>query len=188
MSQVLDNYIAYRVLTMLVKPFMETDAYKLGIIDKTGKNLIKPSSFTTSEQKEAYTFLHRLVFNMKKIINKLPGGESKLKSLTAAYFLVKEYYEKNDRSTSLMEHRFHKLMEMGVYFAEETIFIEKYMKELEEDGEGAIGGTPANSTTGVAGLSTATGGPVVKKKDINKYKKGNATGPVTGLARRATPV
>jgi hypothetical protein len=172
---------------MLVKPFTETDAYRLGIIDKTGKNLIKPSSFNTSEQKDAYTLLHRLVFNMKKIINKLPGGESKLKSLTAAYFLVKEYYEKNERSTSLMEHRFYKLMQSGVYFAEETILIEKYMKELEEDGA-AIGGTPANSTTGVAGLSTATGGPVVKKKDINKYKKGNVTGPVAGVTRRATPL
>ena len=60
MSQAIDNLIAYRVLTMLVKPFSETDAFKLGIIDNKGKNLIKPSSFDTQEQRDAYTFLHQI--------------------------------------------------------------------------------------------------------------------------------
>ena len=183
MSQVIDNLIALRVLTLLVKPFSETDAFKLGIIDNKGKNLIKPSKFTSAEQKEAYTFLHRLVFNMKKIINKLPGGENKLKTLVAAYFLIKEYYEKNERSTSLMEHRFHKLMEMGVYFAEETILLEKYIKSLEEDGEG--GGAPANVTGAMTSTDAATT-PVLKKKDIDKYKQSN-TGAVS-MARRNNKV
>ena len=182
MSRIIDNYIAYRVLSLLVKPFMETDAFRLGIIDKNGKNLIKPSSFKTQEQKEAYTFLDRLVFNMKKIINKLPGGESKLKSLAAAYFLVKEYYESNERSTSLMEEKFNKIMETDVVLAEEIILIEKYMKELEEDGMG-VGA--------VAGTSIETGGPVVKKKDIEKYKKVNTEEvpgtPIVGMARRSKP-
>jgi hypothetical protein len=170
MSQVIDNLIAYRVLSMLVKPFTETDAYKLGIIDNKGKNLIKPSSLD-SQKKDAYTFLHRLVFNMKKIINKLPGGENKLKSLVSAYFLIKEYYEKNERSTSMMEHKFNKLMETDAILAEETILIEKYVKELEEDG--AIGGAPANATGAMTSTDAATT-PVLKKKDIDKYKKTNA--------------
>ena len=67
MSKVVDNLVAYRVLSMLIKPFVETDAYKLGIIDSKGKNLIKSSDFKTEAQKEAFTYLHRLVFNMKKI-------------------------------------------------------------------------------------------------------------------------
>ena len=133
MSQIVDNLIAYRVLTMLVKPFSETDAYRLGIIDNKGKNLIKPSSLSTTEEKSAYTFLHRLVFNMKKIINKLPGGESKLKSVISAYFLIREYYEKNDRSTSMMEQRFHKLMETDAILAEESILIEKFPKKKDLD-------------------------------------------------------
>lgn len=181
MSQIVDNLIAYRVLTMLVKPFRETDAYKLGIIDAKGKNLIKPSSLTTSEQKSAYTFLHRLVFNMKKIINKLPGGESKLKSLAAAFFLVKEYYENNTRSTSMMEEKFHRLMESEAILAEETIVIEKYMKDLEEDGEG--GGAPAN----VTGAGVSTDIPLPKKKDLDKYKKTNQAG-VVAMTRRNNKV
>ena len=180
MSQVIDNLIALRVLTMLVKPFSETDAYKLGIIDNKGKNLIKPSMFTSVEQRNAYTFLHRLVFSMKKIINKLPGGESKLKSLAAAYFLIKEYYEKNGRSTSMMEHKFNKLMETEAILAEEAILIEKFIKKIEEDGEG---GAPAN----VTGAGVSTDIPVPKKKDLDKYKQTNQAG-VVSMARRNNKV
>lgn len=191
MSRVIDNLIAYRVLSMLVKPIVDTDAYKLGIVDNKGRNLIKPSQFENDEQKNAYTYLHRLVFNMKKIINKLPGGENKLKSLVASYFLIKEYYEKNDRSIAMMEDKFNKIMESDVVLIEETILVEKIKKELDEDGAGGVGGggAPANSTAGVAGTTIDSGGPVIKKKDVQKYKKGNvATGPVAGLARRATPM
>ena len=84
MSRLIDNLVAYRILTMLIKPFDDTQAYKLGIIDAKGKNLRKSSTLKTSAEKDAYTYLNRLVFNMKKIINRLPGGESKLKSLVAA--------------------------------------------------------------------------------------------------------
>jgi len=184
MAQVIDNLIALRVLSMLVKPFSETDAFKLGIIDNKGKNLIKPSMFRTTDQKSAYTFLHRLVFNMKKIINKLPGGESKLKSLVTAYFLIREYYEKNERSVSMMEQKFHKLMENEAILAEETILVEKYIKSLEEDGEGA-GSAPANST-GVMTSTDAATTPVLKKKDIDKYKQTNSG--AVSMARRNNKV
>lgn len=191
MTTLVDNLIAYRIITMLVKPFVDSDAYKLGIIDAKGKNLIKPSSFTSSTQKEAYTFLHRLVFNLKKLINKLPGGESKLKSFVAALFLIKEYYEKNDRSTAMMEEKFNRLMQSPVILAEETILVEKIMKEIEEDGTGggAVASAPTNSTAGVAGTSIASGGPVVKKKDLEKYKRGVPhANPVVGLSRRQVPL
>lgn len=189
MSQIVDNLIAYRVLTMLVKPFRETDAYKLGIIDAKGKNLIKPSSLSTTEQKNAYTFLHRLVFNMKKIINRLPGGESKLKSFVSAYFLIKEYYESNNRSTSMMEQRFHKLMETEAILAEESILVEKFIKDLEEDGEGAGGGGGAASggPANVTGTMVSTDIPVPKKKDLDKYKKTNQAG-VVAMTRRNNKV
>lgn len=178
MSQIVDNLIAYRVLTMLVKPFSETDAYRLGIIDNKGKNLIKPSSLRTTEEKSAYTFLHRLVFNMKKIINKLPGGESKLKSVISAYFLIREYYEKNDRSTSMMEQKFHKLMATDAILAEESILIEKFIKKIEEEGE-----APAN----VTGAGVSTDIPLPKKKDLDKYKQTNQSG-VVSMARRNNKV
>jgi len=41
MSRVIDAFIAYRILKILVTPFNKTKAYKLGIIDDKGKVLIK---------------------------------------------------------------------------------------------------------------------------------------------------
>ena len=128
MSRIVDNLIAFRILQKLVRPFKDTDAYRLGIIDDKGKNLIKTNMFTTSAQRDAYTYLDRLAFNVKKIINRLPGGESKMKNLVAALFLVKEYYESKDRTTSLMEDRYIKLLEKiddGVVLVEEEITVKK---------------------------------------------------------------
>ena len=192
MSRLVDNVIAYRILTMLVRPFIETDAYRLGIIDSKGKNLIKPSELT-SDQKDAYTVLHRLVFNMKKIINRLPGGENKLKSIVTALFLIKEYYETNNRSTSLMEEKFHTLMDMDIILAEETLAVEQFMKELEEDGGGAgsagagAGGATVASPTNATGSMVSTDIPVPKKKDVDKYKKKNVSSLIS-MTRRARPV
>ena len=159
MSRIVDNLVAYRILSMLVTPFEETQAYKLGIIDKTGKNLKKASSLKTSEEKDAYSYLHRLAFNMKKIINKLPGGESKLKSLVAALFLVKEYYESGSRTTSLMEERYTKIMEVlknNVTLVEEEIIVKKF---INEDG-----------IANVTGAAVSTDQPKINKKNIKQYQ------------------
>lgn len=166
MSRIVDNLIAYRVLSMMVTPFEDTAAFKLGIIDKTGKNLKKTSELRTSEERDAYTYLNRLVFNMKKIINRLPGGESKLKTIIAALFLVKEYYTNKDRTTSLMEDKYLRLLEKmekdGVILVEEEIEVKKFLSKLQEEGEG---GAPANNTAGAS-----VNEPVIKKKDVKKYQ------------------
>lgn len=167
MSRIIDNLIAFRILQKLVRPFDQTDAYRLGIIDDKGKNLIKSNSFTTSEQRDAYTYLDRLVFNVKKLINRLPGGESKMKNLVAALFLVKEYYESKNRTTSLMEDRYVKLLEKldsGVVLVEEELTVKKFLQQMQEEGEG--GGGIAN----VTGAGVSTDKPVIRKKDIKKYQ------------------
>jgi hypothetical protein len=180
MSRIVDNLIAYKILTMLITPFEETEAFKLGVIDKDGKNLIKTSKLQTSEQKDSYTYLNRLVFNIKKIINRLPGGDTKLKNLVAAFWLVKESYE-NKRE--MMIEDCLKILNNDITLVEEEIlvkeFLQKKQKELEEEGEG---GAPANSTSATGAVGIA----VPKKKDIDKYKAQN-TGMVT-MTRRAKPV
>jgi len=181
MARIVDNLIAYRILTMLVTPFEETPAYKLGIIDKDGHNLIKSSKLSTSEQKDSYSYLNRLVFNIKKIINKLPGSESKIRNLIAAFWLVKESYE-NKQSIVLKEDviKLIRLLDTVTLVEEELIvrtFLEKV--ELEEDGEG---GAPTNST----GPAVSTDIPVPKKKDIDKYKKNNAG--LISMSRRGKPI
>lgn len=176
MARVIDNLIAYRMLSMLVTPFEETDAYKLGIIDKDGKNLIKASKLETSEQKDAYTYLHRLVFNIKKILNRLPGGDSKLKNIVAAFWLVKESYSNNKSIIAEDLEKVVKLMD-NVTLVEEEIEVTKFLedKQIKEEA-------PANST----GAAVSTDVPAIKKKDVTKYKTKN--GELVSFTRRNNKV
>lgn len=87
-SRSADLFYAYRFLKLLVTPWEKTEAYELGIIDKDGK-VIKTQR-TTSEEKSAYTVFHRLVFNIKRLLNILPFGKTKLVAWATALFLIKE--------------------------------------------------------------------------------------------------
>ena len=85
-----DLFYAFRFLKLLVTPWEKTVAFELGIIDENGKVLKKGSQRNTPEEKSAYTVFHRLVFNLKRLLNKLPFGKSKLASYASALFLIKE--------------------------------------------------------------------------------------------------
>lgn len=89
-TQAADTYYAYRFVKILSTPWEEMDAYEFGIIDENGKVLRKARTLRTSEEKDAYTIFHRLVFGIKRIIEKLPGGRSVAASYAAALFLIKE--------------------------------------------------------------------------------------------------
>jgi hypothetical protein len=178
MSRIVDNLIAYRILKMLVTNFEDTEAFKLGIIDAKGKNIRKANTLQTSKERDAYTYLNRLVFNMKKIINRLPGGESKLKSLIAALWLVKEQYQSGSRSTAMLQEKFDnimKLLDNRVSLVEEEIIVKKFLDE----NEGGI----AN----VTGAAVSTNEPKIGPKNIKKYKAGQAS-TIAGMIRRPKPV
>tara|TARA_B100001057_G_scaffold440876_1_gene475102 strand:+ start:195 stop:761 length:567 start_codon:yes stop_codon:yes gene_type:complete len=85
-----DLVYTFRFLKLLVTSFDKTAAFKLGLIDEKGKRLKKPK---TSEEKNAYTPFHRLVFNVKKII---PAG--KVGSYASALYLIKEDGQLSDKS------------------------------------------------------------------------------------------
>ena len=93
MSRAVDLFVTYRFLKLLVTPWKKQEAYKLGIIDANGKNLIKSSKFEREEQRSAFTLLHRLVFNCKRIMQKIPFVRSQLGTYAAALFLLKEHYK-----------------------------------------------------------------------------------------------
>ena len=172
MSRVVDNLIAYRILSLLVTPFKDSKAYKLGIVDEKGKVLKKASELKTGEEKDAYNYLTRLVFNMKRIINKLPGGDSKLRNIVAAFWLIKESYEVGDRSTLYMEQKFHdalKLMDNGVVLAEEEVTVQQYLRIFEEISGGAAG-SPSSNTAGAA-----VDYPTIKARKGRKFATFNVT-------------
>ena len=88
MGRAIDLLITYRIIKLLVTPFEKQDAYKYGIIDKNGKVLRKTKELRTPKEKDSYTVLHRFVFNLKRLINVIPGGKSKLGTYAAALGLL----------------------------------------------------------------------------------------------------
>ena len=97
LSRTGDLVYTLRFLRLLTTKFEDTTAYKLGLIDEKGKKLKNPE---TSEEKSAYNAFHRLVFNLKKLLEKVPGGSSKLASYAAALFLIKEQLNLSDSSVN----------------------------------------------------------------------------------------
>ena len=90
-----DLVYTFRFLRLLTTKFEDTEAYKAGIIDENGKRL-KSFDLNTMDNrntyKNYYTPFHRLVFNIKKIMEKVPGGGSRLASYAAALYLLKEHF------------------------------------------------------------------------------------------------
>ena len=93
MSRAVDLFVTYRFLKLLVTPWNKQEAFKLGIIDKNGKSLKKARDLGREEERASYTLLHRLVFNCKRIMGKIPFIRSQLGTYAAALFLLKEHYK-----------------------------------------------------------------------------------------------
>jgi len=95
-NRAVDLVITYRVIKLLVTPFERQEAFKYGIIDKDGKVLKKYTSLKRREEKNAYTQLHRFVFNLKRILKRIGLG-GRLGSFAVALGLLlrenKEYLQ-----------------------------------------------------------------------------------------------
>ncbi len=82
-------FITYKFLRLLVTPWKKTEAYDEGVINDKGKLLVKVND-QTSAQKKVYTVFHRLVFNIKRLMEKIPFGKTRIASYAAALYLLKE--------------------------------------------------------------------------------------------------
>ena len=116
MGRAIDLFVTYRFLKLLTTPFDKQDAYKLGIIDEKGNRIKKPKStkpaveLATSELKNAYTILHKLVFNIKKIFAKVPGLRTKVGTYAAALFLLKDTFKESVDDPDMFEKEFVKFL------------------------------------------------------------------------------
>ena len=99
----LNVFFIYKFLRILTQPFDETDAFKLGIIDEKGKILKKHKKLKTTEEKDSYTLMHRLVWKLKRLMEKIPFGKSRLASYAAALWLIKESHKFNGTEEELQE-------------------------------------------------------------------------------------
>ena len=94
-----DLVYTIRFLKLLATPIEETEAFKAGIIDDKAqriKSFDKEILANRNAYDEHYTTFHRLVYNLKKILAKAPGGNSVLARYGAALALIKEHGELSD--------------------------------------------------------------------------------------------
>ena len=123
-SRLIDTLITYRIIKLLVTPFERQEAFKQGIIDKDGKVLKKNKELTTDKEKKAYTFLHRFVFNLKRILKKVGLG-SKLGGFAVALALLLRENKEYEQHKVLLESTI-------ISYLKET---NQYENLLNEQGE-----------------------------------------------------
>ena len=131
MGRAIDLFVTYRFIKLLVTPFEKTEAFKLGIIDKNGARILpppinnirqtKPEPLRTSEEKNSYTILHKLVFNIKKIFGKVPGLRTKLGTYAAALFLLKDTFKESVDDPDVFEKEFMKYLKEEGYEIDDSI-------------------------------------------------------------------
>ncbi len=125
MGRAIDLFVTYRFIKILVTPFEKQEAYKLGVIDKNGNRILipgtnKPTILNTIAEKNSYTVLHKLVFNIKKIFAKVPGLRTKLGSYAAALFLLKDTF-KESVDPEMWEHQLMKYIKENNIELDNTI-------------------------------------------------------------------
>ena len=129
MGRAVDLFVTYRFLKLLTTPFEKTDAFKLGVIDKDGHRIKLPKStkpaveLTTSELKNSYTILHKLIFNIKKLFSKVPGLRTKVGTYAAALFLLKDTFKEHVEDPDMFEKEFMK------YLKENKIELDREISE-----------------------------------------------------------
>jgi len=94
LSRTADTIYALRFLRLLTTRWTSTGAYKLGLIDKDGKHIRSPQN---SVERSKYNIFHRLVFNIKRLLNKIPFGKSTIASYLTALYLIKEHTGISDK-------------------------------------------------------------------------------------------
>ena len=162
-SGVANLIFTYSFLKRLVTPFNETKAYQLGIIDERGKKIKSPKP---SEELDSYSTFERLVFNIKKIIERLPGGKSKIASYGAALFLIREHNNPKEHYT---EREIIEELEKNMKYLEEHDI--KTFKNFRKEDAPANSSGPAGAGTGTDSDTVIVKKPDARKKEMKKYLK-----------------
>lgn len=87
---IVDLYLVYSFIKRLATPFEKWKAFELGIIDKDGNVLKKRSSLNTVAERDAFGIFDQLVLKLKVLLEKIPGGKSRIGTYAAALWLIKE--------------------------------------------------------------------------------------------------
>lgn len=165
---VVDLFLVYSFIKRLVTPFNKWEAYKEGIIDDKGNILIKRKEFSKNAQKKAFGNFDQMILNLKKLLSKLPGGQTKLASYASALWLIREQ-QRIDATNYLTEESLEEDFNLAL-----QRFIDENGAVIAEAAKRDIDEEPANNVGGgnIAGLGVGPDGePGVSKKTQKKHKK-----------------
>ena len=134
MGRVIDLFVTYRFIKLLVTPFDKQDAYKLGIIDENGFRTDK--KIETSDEKSSYTVLHKLIFNIKRLMSKVPGLGTRLGTYAAALFLLKDTFKEETEFRNIEKYFMEELIKnpellSNIIKEEYEVLQGKYILETE---------------------------------------------------------
>ena len=169
---IVDLFLVYQFIKRLSTPFKEWDAYKLGIIDEKGKQLIKRKDFTKREQKDAYGIFDIMITKLKRLLEKIPGGKSRIGSYAAALYLIKEQQSIEKGGFELVESFTEETLEEKLkQYIEDVKFQTMDIDELFENIFNDKDVDEATTTASIPGSSDGT--VVVTPSAAKKYKKKN---------------
>lgn len=163
MSGIVDLFLLYQFIKRLATPFNEWSAYELGIIDEKGNILKSPKERSkTIKERDAFTKFDLLVLKLKKLLEKIPGGQTRIGSYAAALWLIKEHQEKNiDIITegALMQY---------MHLAENLDINERFERAFDEEIANAVG------MGQIAGIGYGPKGePGITSRQMKRYKARN---------------
>lgn len=152
MASAVDVFVAYKFIQILTTSWEKQEAFEFGIIDKNGKALRKSNTLKTSAEKNSYTIFHRLIFSIKRLLEKLPFGKTKLGSFAAGLFLLKEessldteFYDfldeedlliingETDAIKILKKRRDDNILDKGRYILKHSLFFDECVEALSGD-------------------------------------------------------
>lgn len=135
MQRLIDIYIVFQLVKKLTTVFNKTDAFKRGIIDAKGNVIRSYRTLTDPKDKAAWTWLDILLNNLKRLLAKIPGGQSALFTYAMAFWLLREPLQKLQRASRFTEHRLSEEV-LGVAndkYLTEAIELTSYSSEQVSD-------------------------------------------------------
>ena len=161
-TSTVDLYIVYQFIRRLATPFKEWPAYKTGVIDDKGNIKIKPKD-RNQKQNQSFKVFDVMILKLKRLLEKIPFGRTKLASYAAALYLIKEDWESKSEQEILSESSDQFTDYIRIYR------LENYKKAIEEEmptnsaGAGNVAGMGVNGPNDVK----------VAKKARKRYKDQN---------------
>mgnify|MGYP006081804203 CR=1 FL=1 len=173
-TSAVDLFVVYQFIKRIATPFAKWEGYKAGVIDDRGNIKVKPKD-RDQTQKNSFKTFDVMVLKLKRLLEKIPGGKTRIASYAAALWLIKEDWETRSEEQILSEGNDSYIEYLRLYK------LENYNKMLEDAPTNAIG-SGAIAGGGYNGIDDVK----VSKKKKKNYKVMNKIDAAAMNAKFAT--